>query len=99
MVGNAFLPEIRRRLEELNVQHFQKAIGKVRLRNNTSNWGSCSMMVISASARIALRPWPAIDYVLIHELAHLVEHNHSDRFWKQVEQAMPDYRKPRDLAG
>ncbi|HAE14584.1 MAG: M48 family metallopeptidase [Chitinophagales bacterium] len=94
MVGNAFLPEIRRRLEELNVQHFQKAIGKVRLRNNTSNWGSCSYDGnISISTRLLFAPWPAIDYVLIHELAHLVEHNHSDRFWKQVERAMPDYRK------
>ena len=59
MVGNAFLPEIRRRLEELNVQHFQKAIGKVRLRNNTSNWGSCSYDGnISISTRLLFAPGP-----------------------------------------
>jgi predicted metal-dependent hydrolase len=94
LIGNAFLPEVRQRLEELNTLHFKRAIGRVRLRNNSSNWGSCSHNGnISISTRLLFAPFDTVDYVLIHELAHLVEHNHGDRFWKLVEQAMPDYRR------
>jgi hypothetical protein len=38
-------------------------------------------------------PQPVIDYVIIHELAHLLEFNHSDRFWEIVGKVMPDYEK------
>ncbi len=94
LTGNAFLPAIRQRLETLNIQHFRRPIGRVRMRNNVSNWGSCSYDGnISISTRLLFAPPLTIDYVLIHELAHLVEHNHSNRFWKQVELAMPNYRE------
>ena len=94
LTGNAFLPVIRQRLETLNLLHFRQPIGRVRMRNNVSNWGSCSHDGnISISTRLLFAPPLTIDYVLIHELAHLVEHNHSDSFWKQVERAMPDYRQ------
>jgi predicted metal-dependent hydrolase len=94
LIGTAFLPEVRQRLEALNIQHFQKPIGRVRLRNNVSNWGSCSHDGnLSISTRLLFAPYETVEYVLIHELAHLVEHNHSDRFWKQVERVMPDYKR------
>ena len=44
---------------------------------------------------LMLAPDEVVDYVVIHELCHLIEMNHSKAFWKQVEQMMPDYKKHR----
>lgn len=94
LIGNAFTPIIEQRLHRLNAEHFGKKIKRVTLRNNATNWGSCSYDGhISISSRLLFAPQSVIDYILIHELAHLVEHNHSDKFWRLVESAMPDYRK------
>jgi predicted metal-dependent hydrolase len=61
-------------------------------KNNVSNWGSCSTKGnVNISTRLLFAPEMVIDYVFIHELAHLVHHDHSDRFWKLVEEKMPDY--------
>jgi hypothetical protein len=54
--------------------------------------GSCSSKGnINLSSRLLLVPEPVRDSVIIHELAHRVEMNHSDRFWKLVYDAMPEY--------
>ncbi len=88
------LPAVRARLEALNVQHFKRPVSRVSLTNNLSNWGSCSVDGhIKISVRLLLAPEHCIDYVIIHELAHLVEHNHSRRFWALVEKVMPDYKQ------
>ncbi|MDV7393186.1 M48 family metallopeptidase, partial [Arthrospira platensis SPKY1] len=61
---------------------------------NSSNWGSCSSgRNINLSTRLLFAPPAVQDYVIIHELAHLVELNHSDRFWKLVSEIMPDYEE------
>ncbi|MEO0778912.1 MAG: M48 family metallopeptidase [Bacteroidota bacterium] len=92
-VGKDFLPEITRRVMELNELHFRQPINSVRLKYNSSNWGSCSSASnLNLSTRLLFAPQPVIDYVIIHELAHLIELNHSSRFWKLVETAMPNYR-------
>ncbi len=94
IVGADFLPEVTTRVHDLNKQHFQKSITSVQLKYNHSNWGSCSSKGnINLSTRLLFAPAFVLDYVIIHELAHLVEMNHSDRFWKQVSRAMPDYQK------
>ncbi|MFN3940355.1 MAG: M48 family metallopeptidase [Chitinophagales bacterium] len=94
IIGNAFTPVIAGRLEHLNALYFKKRIKKVTLRNNATNWGSCSYDGhISISSRLLFAPPEVVDYILIHELAHLVEHNHSDRFWRLVESVMPAYKK------
>ena len=55
----------------------------VRIMNSKTRWGSCSThKSINVSLSLLLLPWHLIDYVLLHELCHTVEMNHSDRFWK-----------------
>ena len=87
------LPRIKNRVEELNLEHFQRPVKDIKLKYNTSNWGSCSTKGnINLSSRLLFAPFDVQDYVIIHELAHLIEHNHSNRFWKLVADAMPDYK-------
>jgi predicted metal-dependent hydrolase len=88
-----FQPIVTERLHELNNRFFKKNILSVKMKYATSFWGHCSYnghLVISV--RLMFAPPRTIDYVLLHELSHLVHHDHSPRFWKLVEQVMPDYR-------
>lgn len=93
VIAQDFKPEITRRVLELNNLYFQKDIKSVNLKLNQSNWGSCSSKGnVNLSTRLLFAPEEVVDYVIIHELAHLIEMNHSDRFWKLVSDAMPDYK-------
>ena len=68
----------------------------VTVKDYKSRWGSCSTSGdITYNWRIIIAPHRIVDYVVIHELCHLVEHNHSDKYWKQVESLVPDYRERR----
>jgi len=88
------LPEFRERIHALNARYFNANIGEICFRNSRSRWGSCSKAGnITLSTRLLFAPDDVIEYVCIHELAHLIEHNHSERFWSLVERAMPDYRE------
>jgi len=61
-----------------------------------THWGACSPKnAITLSWRLAAADDGCIDYVIVHELAHTVEHNHSPRFWALVAQAIPDYKQRR----
>lgn len=69
---------------------------KIRISSARTRWGSCSSKgTLSFSWRLILVHPDVIDYVIIHELAHTVHHNHSKRFWKLVEKLLPDYRERR----
>jgi predicted metal-dependent hydrolase len=93
VVAQDFLPEISRRVNELNQLYFKNEIKNIRLKYNQSNWGSCSSKGnINLSTRLLFAPQDVIDYVIIHELAHFLEMNHSTRFWKIIAEAMPDYK-------
>ena len=77
----------------------------VTVKNYKSRWGSCSAKGdISYNWRIILAPHGIVDYVVAHELCHLLEHNHSNRFWQHVERYVPNWRdcrawlKEHDLA-
>lgn len=68
----------------------------IRITNARSLWGSCSgENRLSFSWRIILAPMAVVDYILIHELVHLKEKNHSKRFWKFLESILPGYRDQR----
>lgn len=94
VLASYFQQDIKQRVLKYNDHHFQEEIKSVRLKYNTSNWGSCSSSNnINLSTRLLLTPDEVIDYVIIHELSHLKEMNHSKKFWAWVEKACPDYRR------
>lgn len=88
----AYLGLRTRQLAELNGFMFTR----FRLSSASTRWGSCSTRgTISLTWRLIMAPPEIIDYVIIHELAHTREKNHSRAFWKLVEEQLPDYRQRR----
>jgi predicted metal-dependent hydrolase len=68
-------------------------VNRVTIRNQRSRWGSCSSRGhITLNFRLMLMPAAVREYILIHELMHLKEANHSIRFWRLVEGACPEFR-------
>jgi predicted metal-dependent hydrolase len=66
----------------------------VKITSARTRWGSCSRCgSICFSWRLIMAPMDVIDYVIVHELAHRVELNHSNRFWAEVARSLPDYRQ------
>lgn len=77
---------IRSKADEISKKSGKK-IGKITLRDTSSRWGSCSSSGnLSFCWRLALAPIFVIDYVIIHEVAHLTHMNHSDDFWKHLKE-------------
>ena len=71
--------------------------GRITLRDPRSRWGSCTAHGdLMFSWRLAMAPTSVLDYVVAHEVAHLVEMNHSPRFWAVVKQLYPDHVAARD---
>jgi predicted metal-dependent hydrolase len=69
---------------------------KISIRDTTSRWGSCSSTgTISFSYRLILAELHIIDYVVIHELSHIMHHNHQKAFWALVGTYFPEYKKAR----
>ena len=69
---------------------------KLKLSSARTRWGSCSAKGnINLTWRLVMAPLEIIDYVVVHELSHLREHNHSKAFWLQVEATLPDYKSRR----
>ncbi len=69
---------------------------KFRLSSAATRWGSCSARgTISLVWRLIMAPSDIIDYVIVHELAHTKEKNHSRAFWRLVEDFVPDYKERR----
>ena len=93
IMGNYFHPYILERVEHFNNLHFKEKIKNVRLKNNRSNWGSCSSdNNLNFSTRLLFAPKEVIDYVVVHELSHLKEMNHSPAYWAIVKSVMPNYK-------
>jgi hypothetical protein len=68
-------------------------VKQIKITSANSRWGSCSAKgTLSFPWRLVMAPVPVIDYVVIHELIHVVEKNHSKDFWDKVHVLMPDYK-------
>jgi predicted metal-dependent hydrolase len=73
-----------------------REIAQISLRDTRSRWGSCSSRgALSFSWRLAMAPPAVLDYVAAHEAAHLVEMNHSPRYWALLESLLPDHASHR----
>lgn len=84
-------PRINAYAEKMDV-----SVGKITIRNQTTRWGSCSSVGnLNLNCLLMLAPEAVQDYVIVHELAHRKEMNHSASFWKQVEMVLPDYKEQR----
>ena len=84
-------PRVRQRAAQIGVQY-----GRITIRNQKTRWGSCSTAGnLNFNCMLMLCPEDVIDYVVVHELCHRKEMNHSSRFWGLVGSVLPDYRKPR----
>lgn len=83
----------RRLAQAVNTLPWVNATPQWRLREMQAQWGSCSPEgVIILNPHLVKAPTRAVDYVILHELCHLAEHNHSTRFYRLLDDHMPDWR-------
>lgn len=81
----------------LYAQKFGLKYQKIRISSARTRWGSCSSRgTLSFTWRLVMAPLEVVDYVVVHELAHLRVQNHSAAFWAEVAQMMPDFKRQRD---
>lgn len=88
-----------RELFPSRIFHFSRLMAldpqKIAVKTQRRSWGSCSYrrQAINLNWQLVMAPLPVIDYVVVHELAHLIHPNHSKKFWQKVAQFIPDYRE------
>ena len=93
--------ELRERAKSVLAQrtaYFARQIGvtygRITVRDQKTRWGSCSQTGnLNFNFRLILAPPEVLDYVVVHELCHRRQMNHSAQFWQEVAQVLPDYRK------
>ncbi|MDY0213859.1 MAG: SprT family zinc-dependent metalloprotease, partial [Desulfuromonadaceae bacterium] len=104
MVRNALLRWYKRQAHELlekKVKRLALKVGaqpaSIEIKTFKARWGSCSINgKLQFNLLIVLAPERIVDYVVVHELCHLLQHNHSAAYWREVERVMPDYRECRE---
>lgn len=92
---NEALRIIQERLVHFN-QYYKYVYTRVSVKNQKTRWGSCSRRgALSFNYRLAFLPEEIRDYVVVHELCHLGQFNHSPAFWKLVAETVPEYKRIR----
>lgn len=90
-----FLKIATKKVEKYN-NFYNFSYKKINIRDQKSRWGSCSSKGnLNFNYRVFLLPEKEMDYVIVHEICHLKEMNHSKIFWNLVEKKSPDYKKIR----
>jgi predicted metal-dependent hydrolase len=80
------------KLKQFN-EHYNYKYGKITIRDQSTRWGSCSAKgTLSFNYKILHLPPELLDYIIVHELCHLKEMNHSQKFWDLVAQIIPDHK-------
>lgn len=104
-VDQDWRPAVERHLRQIagvelppRVFHFAQqhdlCVRRVTVRNQKTRWGSCSRRgTISLNWRLIQAPASVADYIILHELMHLRQMNHSRKFWREVEQVCPDFQE------
>jgi len=88
-------PRIAELVRSINDELLNVHMKQVRLNFATTQWGSCSPKgIIMLNTALLFVPPSVLKYVIVHELAHRLQANHSDAYWRQVERAMPNYKRP-----
>ena len=78
-------------------EKFKLSFNNVFIKDQKTRWGSCSEQKnLNFNWRLVMAPLEVLDYVVVHELMHLLELNHSKKFWALVERVCPDYKAHRD---
>jgi hypothetical protein len=85
-----------RKLVKARIDHYNRyynfQIGLIAIRSQKTRWGSCSSKKnLNFNYKLFFLPLDLADYVIVHEMCHLREMNHSERFWKLVGEIIPDY--------
>lgn len=104
IIRNALVRWYRRHAESKlqdKVSRYSKLVGaeprSVGIKSFKSRWGSCSAKGdLLFNWRIVMAPNRICDYIVIHELCHLIQHDHSSKFWKEVERVLPDYAERKE---
>jgi predicted metal-dependent hydrolase len=112
-VGDSDEEEIKRKLKKFYISKCKKTIGEritpyqMQLRvkpksidvvESITKWGTCSSTKkLTFNYRLVMAPVEVIDYVIIHELCHLLHMNHDRSFWRKVGSLMPDYKEKEEF--
>ena len=95
VLGEAARALVHERLDHFN-RHYGLIFGKVFIRNTRTRWGSCSSRGnLGFNYRIAKLPPHLANYIVVHELCHLKEFNHSPAFWTLVAETIPEWKQYR----
>lgn len=87
------LQMVTERLTALNQTHYQYKYNVITIKNQKTRWGSCSKKRnLNFNYKILFLPAKMRDYIMIHELCHLKEFNHTNKFWKLVAKSLPNYQ-------
>ncbi len=92
-----YLVQDAKRLIPPKVKHYAEIMGvrynRITIKSQHTRWGSCSSKKnLNFNCLLMLVPDEVVDYVIVHELCHLKEMNHSEKFWAEVKRVLPDYK-------